>query len=915
MTYKKKLIEVALPLAAISDASAYEQSVKRGKPSQIHKWWARRPSVAARAVLWASLVDDPSASPDRFPDAESQRAERRRLFDVLEGILEWDVAYDDPRMVAARAELESALGGNDLVVLDPFGGGGTIPLEAQRLGLRANAGDLNPVSVLIQRAMLEIPAVFSDCRPVHPSSRSLLTWNRAQGLASDVEAYGTDLLEMASERLGPYYPNAVDPASGEALAVTQWIWARTVKSPDPSFPYHVPLVGSWQLASKGSVSTWIEASVDEMTGTITYRVRESGSPPPGTMGGGSGICLATGTPITADYIKDEGVNGRIGHDLIAIVAEGHRSRRYLDPTDAHRNAALGCPEASWRPSGLLSTHPQYMGTPRYGLDEWWKLFTRRQLLALTTFSDLLPEIHRRVLRDAQAAGMSEQEGRLRDGGRGSSAYADGVVTYLAFAIDRLADWNSSLCRWEKKAAVSQQVFSDKAIKMVWDYAEANPLSSSTGSLRATLKTMRSAIEAIPRQLYPAEVAQRDAESRVIETGSCAVSTDPPYYAQVPYADISDFFFVWLRRNLGEIWPDECATLFTPKNEELVADEKRHGSKMHAARFFEQGIERVFHQVALHQDPRFPATIFYAFKAADVGTESGPSTGWETFISGLLEAGLTVTATWPVRTENKSRMRALGSNVLASSVVLACRPRSTNAVRATRSEFLSKLRSEMPNAIRLLQEQSIAPVDLAQAAIGPGISVFSTFRSVIEVTGDPMTVRTALALINEVLGEVLSGEESEFDAETRFALTWFEQYGHKSGPFGDGDLLARAKNTSVDAVVNAGLAVSRDGKLTVLSRERLSSDWNPQTDQHLTIWESTQYLIRSLESSEREAAALLRLMGAGVGERARQLSYLLFEICGRKKWADEAIAYNMLVTAWPEVSRLALTESDSETRLF
>jgi putative DNA methylase len=915
MTYKKKLIEVALPLVAISDASAYEQSVKRGKPSQLHKWWARRPSVAARAILWASLVDDPSAHPERFPDTESQRSERSRLFRVLEGILEWDLPFHDPRMRDARAELGASLDGDGPIILDPFGGGGTIALEAQRLGLRTATGDLNPVAVLIQRGLLELPARFSNGRPVHPSGANRLNWTAAQGLAHDVEAYGSELLGLATQKLAPFYPKEPNPTTGNAATVTHCVWARTVKSPDPSFPFHVPLVGSWVLATKNAVQTWIEPIVDRSSGRFEYRVREGGTPPPGTVGARAATCLATGSPITLDYIKAEGEAGRIGNCLIALVAEGDRSKVFLQASDLQLQAARDCPEPQWRPEGLLSTHPQYMGTPRYGLDEWWKLFTPRQLLALTTFSDLLPSVRQRVLEDSIEAGMANDSIPARLGGDGSTAYADAVVTYLAFAIDRLADWNSNLCRWEKKAAVSQQVFSDKAIKMVWDYAEANPLAASTGSLRATLKTIRGALEAIPSQTTSAQVAQRDAESYVEEVGLSCLSTDPPYYAQVPYSDISDFFYVWLRHNLRDIWPDECATLVTPKSDELVADEKRHGSKDKAARFFEEGIERVFRVVARNQDERFPATIFYAFKASDVGSESGPSTGWETFIHGLLEAGLAISATWPVRTENKSRMRALGSNVLASSVVLVCRPRSVTAVRGTRSEFLSALRAEMPASVHMLQDQAIAPVDLAQAAIGPGVSVFSRFQSVVEVSGDPMSVKTALALINEVLGEVLSGEEAEFDSPTRFALTWFEQYGHGSGPFGDADLLARAKNTTVQRVIDAGLATSRDGMFQLLGRRLLPEGWDPLTDRTPTVWEACQYLIRALESSESEAALLLRAMGGGAAERARQLAYLLFDTAGRRKLADEAVAYNMLVTAWPELARLAARNATSDDRLF
>lgn len=401
-----------------------------------------------------------------------------------------------------------------------------------------------------------------------------------------------------------------------------------------------------------------------------------------------------------------------------------------------------------------------------------------------------------------------------------------------------------------------------------------------------------------------ETVQRDARARIAEVGTCVISTDPPYYDNISYADLSDFFYVWLRRNLSDVWPDETATLLTPKADELIANQYRAGSKKAAHEHFESGMQEVFAEAAKHADPRFPATIFYAFKATESSSDGVTSTGWETFLGGLLEAGYAITATWPVRTEKPGRAVAIGTAALASSIVLACRPREVKAAMATRGEFIGALRSEMEPAVRLLQLENIAPVDLAQSAMGPGIAIYSRYAKVVEADGSSMTVRTALGLINEVLSEVLSGEESEFDADTRFALTWFEQFGHNPGPFGDADLLARAKDTTVTGVGQAGVVVSRDGKVRLVERSELPDGWDHATDTRLTVWETTQHLIRSLDSSEIDAAALLSRLGEGMGERARQLAYLLFEICDRKKWADEAGAYNMLVTAWPEISRLA-----------
>jgi putative DNA methylase len=533
------------------------------------------------------------------------------------------------------------------------------------------------------------------------------------------------------------------------------------------------------------------------------------------------------------------------------------------------------------------------------------MFSARQLLALNTFSGLLEEVHGKVASDA--VGLHDESTPLRDGGNGRIAYADAVVTYLAFVIDKCTDFWSTICTWNSPNGQLRYTFSKQAIPMTWDYAEINPFSKKMGSWDAMLRGVLKGIEVLPTN-GEVNIRQRDARARITEVGKCVISTDPPYYDNISYSDLSDYFYVWLRRNLKSIWPEECATLLTPKVEELIADAKRSGSRAAANRFFELGMEGVFSQAVENCDERYPATIFYAFKASESEEQGSVSTGWETFLAGLLNSGFMVTATWPVRTEFASKIGiASGDNMLASSVVLACRKRGTAAAMATRGEFISALRNEMAPAIKTLQVENIAPVDMAQSAIGPGIGIFSRYSKVIEADGQSMTVRVALSLINEVLAEVLSGEESEFDADTRFAVTWFEQFGHNPGIFGDADTLAKAKNTTVNGVIESGIAASRDGKLRLLERGELSDTWSPATDSRLTVWETTQHLIRSLEQSESDASELLKLIGGGFGEKARQLAYLLYGICDRKKWASEGSAYNMLIAAWPELEKLARNE--------
>ena len=919
MTYKKKLIEVALPLSAINEASHYDKALKHGHPDNLHQWWARRPLPAARAVLWASLVDDPSSNPDQFPSHAEQATERARLLGLLERLVRWESTDDAATLEEARREIARSCHGDMPRVVDPFGGGGAIPLESVRLGLETFTGDLNPVAVLLHRAGIEIPRRFTGAAPVNPEARhGMNVWDGAMGLAADVGYYGEMLRSIAEREVGYLYPAVTMPGGRTATAIA-WIMARTVRSPDPAFPGHVPLVRSWVLSRKPRRPLLhVRPVVERGSGSIRYEIVEGGDIEEPTVERGRGRCLATGAPIPADYIKAEAAAGRMGTHLLAVVVEGNRRRDYL-PGSTHA-ALLASVEQlvpPWVPEGSMSTHPQYMGSPRYGLDQWSKLFTTRQLLTHTALFDGLKTVHAAVMKDGSALGSDDL--RFGEGGTGSRAYADAIVTYLAFSIDKLLDLNNALVTWKVDAECPVHVFGRQALPMSWDFVEANPFSDSSGSLRSALKSICGALSGRGyRQLMGSvETRQIVAEANVGLHGQVVISTDPPYYDNVPYSDLSDFFFVWLRKGLRDIWPDELATILTPKSDELVANHIRAGSWDAAQSHFEQGMRRFFRECAQYQDPRYPMTVFYAFKATEEAEQGIVSTGWETFLEGVLASGMTITATWPIRTESRSRLRGLGANALASSVVLACRPREVAAPMATRGEFVGALNRELESAVRVLQEQNIAPVDLAQAAMGPGIAIYSRYARVVEADGATMSVRAALGLINEVLAQVLSGEESEFDSDTRFAVTWFEQYGHNHGPFGDADLLARAKDTTVSGVVQAGLVLSREGRVRLVERSEMSHPWDPVADTRPTVWEMTQHLIRCLDSSEVEAAALLARLGPGHGERARQLAYLLYGICERRKWTEEASAYNMLVTAWPEIGRLAAAgpAAQSEDRLF
>jgi putative DNA methylase len=895
-----------LPLAKINFESAREKTIRHGHPSTLHLWWARRPSAAALAVLFSSLIDDPSENSVDFPTPELQANERKRLFNILEAIIPWDARTNSAVLDVARSEIRKQCGTKLPMVLDPFGGGGSIPLESMRLGLPTSSGDLNPVAVIIQRAMLELPHRFRGRPPQGRNTRSAeIIWKDAIGLAADVEHYANELLVSFSERCSKYYGRALDD-DGRSRTVLGWVWARTVKSPDASWGGDVPLVKSWVLSNKsGRDKIWIKPIVNYESKAISYSIVKGGEPTIGSIDRGNGVCVATGTTIPGSYIKEEALAGRMGKVLIAIIAEGESGRVFLKP-ESVSDLDLG-ESPDWSVTGSVPRHLTGGTCAVYGFDSWEKLFLPRQLLSIKVLCDELGFMHRKIMNECIIE--SDDERSFANGGNGRRAYADVVVTYLAFVIDRcIGRWNS-LSIWNTAAETVEHVFRRQSLPMTWEFVEANPFSNSSGGYKGQIDWVTKYLRATFTSIE-GRVQQMDAGARIQSVGQCMISTDPPYYDNISYADLSDFYYVWLKKMLSNIWPDEFATLFTPKAEELIANQHRAGSKSLAVEHFENGMKTFFEVAALNTDDRFPSTIYYAYKASEGQVHGNVSTGWEIFLKGLLDSGYSVTATWPMRTELVTGIKS-NANMLATSVIIVCRKRSIAAAMATRGEFIAALRSEMAPAIKILQVENIAPVDMAQSAIGPGIAIFSRYSKVVEADGQPMTVRTALSLINEVLAEVLSGEESEFDADTRFAVTWFEQFGHNPGAFGDADTLARAKNTTVNGVVESGVAASKDGKLRLLDRKELSGKWDPKNDSRLTVWETTQHLIRALEISESKASELLKQIGGGFGEKARQLAYLLYGICDRKKWASEGSAYNMLVTAWPEIEKLAHQEPNGD----
>ena len=942
MKLRKKLIEVALPLEAINAASAREKSIRHGHPSTLHLWWARRPLAAARAVLFAQLVDDPSSRPDLFPTDEAQSQERQRLFRVVEELVKWENTTNETVLEAAREEIRKSwrrtceenqdhpraaeLFDPDKLPAfhDPFAGGGSIPLEAQRLGLEAHASDLNPVAVLINKAMIEIPPKFSGKPPVNPEAQkgkgsTNAVWKGAAGLAEDVRYYGKWVHDEAEMRIGHLYPKIEVTAEmarerpdlklyvGKSLTVIAWLWARTVKSPNPAFAnLDVPLASTFMLSTKKSKEAYVEPVIEN--GGYRFTVK-AGVPPAsaknGSKSGSSGspfLCLMSGVPMPFEYLRSEAKAGRMGARLMAIVAEGDRGRVYLEPTEEQEEVALSATPKD-TPETDLPERALGFRVQEYGMTKWRDLFTKRQLVALTTFPGLVGEARERIRADALTAGMPDDGVPLRDGGTGATAYAEAVGVYSGLLVDQVANHSSSMCGWNTANTQMRSVFARQAIPMVWDYAESNPFCASSGSYSNLFERQQKGFETLGDG-QPGAASQMDVNHQSISSNKL-VSTDPPYYDNIGYADLSDFFYVWLRLSMRSVFPDLFATLAVPKAEELVATPYRHGSKEKAEAFFLKGMTLAMERLAEQSHLAFPVTIYYAFKQSETMSDLGiTNTGWASFLDAVIRAGFSVGGTWPIRTEKQGRVIGNNTNALASSIVLVCRPRPTDAFVATRREFVDALKSELPDALRQMQQGNIAPVDLAQAAIGPSMGVYTRYARVLDASGEAVTVREALSLINQTLDEALAEQEGDFDADTRWALAWFEQSGFAEGEYGVAETLSKAKNTSVAGMVEAGIVRSGGGKVHLLRPYELPEDWVPDSDTRLKEWEAVHHLVRVHDQDGEDAAASLMSKLGPNAEAARELAYRLYRICDQKNRPQEALGYNALVQSWPEVARLA-----------
>ncbi len=940
----KKLIEVALPLDDINAAAAREKSIRHGHPSTLHLWWARRPLAAARAVIFAQMVNDPGGERGWAKGLTKAQAAAKReyLFGIIRDLVKWENTNNEEVLERARnaireswretCAMNSGKPGFDPNKLpafhDPFAGGGAIPLEAQRLGLESYASDLNPVAVMINKAMIEIPPKFAGRAPIGPvptgeSEDCANDWKDARGLAEDVRRYGYWMREEAKKRIGHLYPQVeitkemaaarpdLKQYVGRKLTVIAWLWARTVKSPNPQFSdVDVPLASSFILSSKKGKEAYVEPIVEGNSYRFEVKV---GKPPAGAdmgtkLGRGAKFkCLMSGTPMEPEYLRQEGLAKRMGARLMAIVAEGVRGRVYLNPLPEHEEVARA-QSPKWKPSTPLPNDPRNFWTPNYGLNTYGELFTDRQLVALNTFSDLVKDAQARATADAKAAGWEDDGKPLSEGGTGATAYGDAIAVYLTFAVDRIADRGSTISSWDSSAQKIRNTFGRQAIPMAWDYAESNVFSDSTGNWLSMVDWVVETVFNLPTNIF-GYASQEDAQRQLISRGKL-LSTDPPYYDNIGYADLSDFFYVWLKRSLKDTFPSLFSTMTTPKAEELVATPYRHGSKDNAESFFMQGMTSAMHNIAELSCVAFPVTIYYAFKQSDTNELGTSNAGWETFLEAVISAGFAITGTWPMRTELANRMIGSGTNALASSIVLVCRKRYKDAETISRAQFNRELRAVMFDALEDMTNvegahTGIAAVDLAQAAIGPGMGVYSKYAAVLKSDGSKLSVHEAMIEINKEIDRFLHPDGQSYDPSTNFFVTWFETHGFDEGPFGEADVLARAKGTTVNYVVASEVAESKGGKMRILHYSEYPDDrnYNPKEDANLPLWEACHRVIRELEKRNRRAAATLLSKMPEKAADIRQLAYYLFTYCEKHGDAANARAYNALITSWSEITAL------------
>ena len=920
---RRKLIEVDLPLDVINAESAREKSIRHGHPSTLHLWWARRPLAACRAVIFASLVDDPADCPEEFPDLDAQRAERQRLHDLIQRLVKWENGNDAPLLAAARYEIARSIarGRGDTApadpaavleylnreakpIYDPFCGGGSIPLEAQRLGLRAIGSDLNPVAVLITKALIELPPKFANRPPVNPDADPMgltvgrgrnaqqIPWRGAAGLADDVRYYGRKMREWAYQRIGHLYPQAPLPG-GAAATVIAWLWARTVPCPNPACGVAMPLMTTFQASKKRGNEHWIWPDVDRQAKTVSFTVHHR-KPPQNvlplerTVTRDGAVCLACHGAVTLAYVRQQARDGKMGEVMTCIVAEGDRKRIFLSTTPEIKKIVSRA-SPPWKPQQSMPTTAYKVSGRAYGITHWHQLFTERQLTALTAFSDLLADAKTLMTNDGADA-----------------EYAGAVSTYLALAVGRTADSSSKFSTWQSVGDKVAHAFTRQAIPMIWDFAEANPFSSSSQNWLGQIEWISKVLDYLPRSVNDGVSHQADAANTIHANNGPVIVTDPPYYDNVSFAELSDFFYIWLRPLLREIYPDLFSGIMVPIQEEMIAAPRFDNAEER----FESLLGQALHLIREKCSPDFPSSIFYAYKQQEQERDGVTSTGWETMLTALVNAGFQIVGTWPMRTERSGRLNAQAANTLASSVILVCRPRPAGAPVANRGEFIAALGREMPAKLdQLTREAHIAPVDLRQAAIGMGMAVYSRYGGVATLSGEPVTVRQALMAINDAVDAYLRQQAGELDSESRFCLDWLQTHPKGQGDYGTALNLALAYNLSIDdrLAQTHRLLQARQGTVSLYGLDDYHTDRAyPPAGEEITAWECCLRMAWQMQIGDDRGGVAgcvpAARRAAGRLDSVERLARILYDHHNSRHESQLAVAFNNVVTAWPEITR-------------
>ncbi|MFC1697103.1 DUF1156 domain-containing protein [Nanoarchaeota archaeon] len=879
MKYKKKLIEVALPLEEINAACLKESSVpRRGHTSTLHPWWAKRPLAACAAVIFSQIIDDPG---NNLNDKDAEK-ERKRLFKILIDYVKWENRNDKRIINKAVNELKKNLPKEDLLLIDPFGGRGNIPFEGQRLGLKVLASDYNPVATIIEKGVIEIPPKFLGQKPINPNSKTNKlsgNWDSCKGLADDLKYFGTLVDEKAKIILAPLF------TTSDTLNPSVFLWMRIVKCPNPACNAKVPLTASFWLSKRKGKETYLNPIIQKNKYYFEI-VKDKKDAPKSTVSRTGATCLCCKSNIPLEYIRDLGRNNKIEYELIATIEDTKKGRVYRIASDDEKTLANNI-KIDFIPEGKIPEKALGFRIQKYGITDFSQLFSKRQLKVLTTYSEIISNLE-----------------KYYDFSSTNQEYVNALKVYLTFALDKLAAWNSTLCSWIPTIEGIKWTFPRQTLQMSWDFTEINPLATPPGNWLNHIKWVASFLESYPGHVFAGTVKQLDATATITEHKNLICSTDPPYYDNIGYANLSDFFYIWMRKSLKKVYPEIFSTVMSPKMKELISEPGRFdGDKSKAENHFEKGMYDFFNLLSKRINPNYPITVYYAFKQEELEKGKGErrsSTGWEKMLMGLLNSGFSITGTWPMRTERAARQRGNNSNALASSIIIVCRLRPESASISTRREFIKELKKDIPSALKNLQDAGIVPVDMAQSAIGPGMAVFSKYSKVLEADGTPMSVRTALQIINQELDSFFTEQESEMDRETRFCVAWYEQFGWKAGPFGDANTLSTAKGTAVNALETAEVISAKAGKVRLLKRSELDDGWDPTTDKKLTVWECVQHLIKKLDEGEVEAAKILRKIG-GLAESVKELTYRLYSMCEKKGWTEDGLAYNSLISSWQSVT--------------